>query len=292
MLPPQSLVQHGLQAIHRLPMAGDVKCRNPWSKPLPVAAAMRQPHIDLANAGSSYASFTLDCDSPSWASALGDHPYPSIIVQNRDNHRAHLTWCITNPVHCYTSARAAPLRFLADVNAAYTRQFGSDPGYGGRLTKNPLHANFIAIPAAARAYTLTDLASAILKAGPRLPREVDTTRAGRNCSLFTEAMRYASRNRGDPVLPFVVALNESEYGTAGLDQRECESIARSVERYRTKWQRHTMSFTERQAMRGKRSKRPPAPDSERTTAPWLAMGISRRTYYRRKARGLMPSGTG
>jgi hypothetical protein len=49
---------------------------------------------------------------------------------------------------------------------------------------------------------------------------------------------------------------------------------------------HYQEFIDRQskkgAIGGKISKRKPVPTSEATTKPWLALGISQSTYYRRK----------
>ena len=68
---------------------------------------------------------------------------------------------------------------------------------------------------------------------------------------------------------------------------EVKATAKSIARYC--WKKdgyHYQEFIDRQskkgAIGGKISKRKPVPTSEATTKPWLALGISQSTYYRRK----------
>lgn len=68
---------------------------------------------------------------------------------------------------------------------------------------------------------------------------------------------------------------------------EVKGIARSISRYC--WRKdgyYYQEFIDRQsrkgAIGGKKSKRGVKVDSERSTKPWEAMGISRATYYRRQ----------
>jgi hypothetical protein len=72
-----------------------------------------------------------------------------------------------------------------------------------------------------------------------------------------------------------------------LPYSETKATAKSIAKYC--WKRDAYYYNEfiyRQAIKGSKggkvSKRKPVATSERTKQPWLALGISRRTYYNRK----------
>ena len=119
---------------------------------------------------------------------------------------------------------------------------------------------------------------------------------GRNCYVFHTACPFAYQEirayRGKTykqwetaMIAHCVSLNE------GLPEpmtfNEVKGIAKSISRYC--WRKdgyYYQEFIDRQsrkgAIGGKKSKRGVKVDSERSTKPWEAMGISRATYYRRQ----------
>jgi hypothetical protein len=75
-----------------------------------------------------------------------------------------------------------------------------------------------------------------------------------------------------------------------LPYSEIKATAKSIAKYC--WKRdayHYNEFIYRQALKGSKggkvSKRKPLACSERTTQPWVGLGISRRTYYNHKKLG-------
>ncbi|EAQ6272734.1 TPA: hypothetical protein JLS18_004586 [Escherichia coli] len=121
---------------------------------------------------------------------------------------------------------------------------------------------------------------------------------GRNCTLFDRTRKWAYRaiRQGWPEYDqWLQACYERArvYNlqfSAPLDENEVNGIAKSI----AKWTHGKLSkesfdeyvirahSSEIQSVRGKRSKRNAVVDSEQTIQPWIRLGISRATYYRRK----------
>jgi len=118
----------------------------------------------------------------------------------------------------------------------------ADAGYGQVLSHNPM----VPVPAQRlqtdwlrrQPYPLQELAE-VVPFGWRRPA-VPFTGIGRNCSLFEAGMTWAGSpaNLGVPVLTALMAINAEvarKHGKPSLDAGEVSGIARSVERYRTRW---------------------------------------------------------
>ena len=89
-----------------------------------------------------------------------------------------------------------------------------------------------------RPYPLQEIAE-IVPFGWRRP-VVPSTGIGRNCSLFEAGMKWAGSpvNLGVPVVATLMAINAEvgqKHGKPPLDAGEVSGIAKSVERYRTRW---------------------------------------------------------
>ena len=128
-------------------------------------------------------------------------------------------------------------------------------------------------------YTLDELSS-VIPFGWRKPR-IAQSGIGRNRDLFMATCR------GDcnvPALTIAHSINGdvgASYGRDPLPDSEVAGIARSVERYRRKWERqgHKSTWLGRQAARGRMGGRPRL--YEPGHEPWTVEGISRATWYRR-----------
>ena len=266
-------------------------------------AAWGYPFVEL-RAGNSFPAVIVDLDDPEaraafrLAVALGDIPEPGWYVINPETGHLHAVWGLTRPVHRGHGAKLRPLAELRRVNAFYTHSLGGDPGFTGVLTRNPAHELHVTQwshePVT---YSLSELAAAIPK-GWRVPREYrDAGGVGRNHDVFRRLMRWSGRWRVYPaqleldnVTAQSLAENEklAEEGRIPLDLNETEGIARSVHRYALRnWsdleeRQRSFSFAQSQRAKYPRPNRKPNPASLSSRHPWVAEGVSRATWYRRR----------
>lgn len=279
---PKPLAAHGLRAVHPRPLVGRRTADGFHSQRTAAAAAWQWPCVQIERAGSAYACVTVDVDRRAALSTIPDLPPANWIVRTPAG--AHVTWTLAEPVHAYPEARAAPLEYFRDVSEFLQSELEGDPGYAHVLTRNPIFEHADAIWMRKPPYMLAELAGAI-PAGWKRPR-VALSGVGRNVDTFKAAMQWAGerKNASDPVLPVVLLMNAAlEFP---LPESECRSIARSVERYRERWQAqgwHSPGFRRRQAARGRKGGRPRL--YEPGAEPWTLAGISRAKWYRTRARG-------
>ena len=149
--------------------------------------------------------------------------------------------------------------------------------------------------------TAHDLRRAIPK-GWRVPH-VPTTGEGKNCSLFAALCKLALGGSDEGLLTWARSLNR-EFDPP-LPDAEVRGVWRSVCRYRARWrvQGHQQGWLWKQAARGSKGgliggrkggmasgvvRRAGTP-LEHDRAPWDALGVSRRTWYRH-FRGAKPGG--
>ncbi|MCY4129732.1 MAG: replication initiation protein [Gammaproteobacteria bacterium] len=214
---------------------------------------MRQRYIDLMDAGSAWAGFTLDIDDHNHiAAAISDFPPPNWHVET--NRGAHLTWLLRTPVHKYDHARPHPKQYLKYISNKYGIAFRADPAFNG-MGRNPFHPAARTLPGALKLYTLDELASPIT--GDLKKRPVPKAKMqiiGRNDALFYDLCRYAGRNKhsDEPLQPVAERMNSEMFPDRPLPPAEESSIAKSVEKYRLKWRyEDDTSFIERQRELGR-----------------------------------------
>lgn len=242
-----------------------------------------------------------DIDRPGAAVDWSDRgaPPPSITAMNPANGHAHLIYGLETSVRTAPDAKCAPLRYAAAVDCALQRVLGADPAYSSLICKNPLHPHWRVSSWEPRLYTLADLDSwlDLTPAKDRRKRLPDYG-LGRNCNLFEQLRQWAYKaiRQGWPEFErwqaacFDRALMYNAGFATPLDHQEVKHIARSV----AKWthQRITpAAYAEWRSVQGqrggKRSGEVRRAGSEAEAEPWVALGISRRTYYNRKRAGLV-----
>lgn len=250
----------------------------------------------------------FDIDDPNALYAHEDNhaPAPQYIVVNPANGHAHLFYRLTTPVGKWGASSDKAVMYLTAVYAALARKLGADSGYIGNIAKNPnSQAWHTYTTDAPESYTLGDLAdwldlpswsetAAIRKQG------YDTSTAvGRNVALFhgirKRCYSLADQYSGRKLYREIVALADQYNATfeEPLPSNEIVNTCRSIYHYcsSSRFKAHKAKsdarFSALQAQRGAKSKRPPSATSERTTQPWLALGISRATYYNRKKAGTL-----
>ena len=293
---PDIVRDHGLVETHSYPWAsqGDPHW---FVRRVPTAVAWdRYAELELHSA-TARTALVLDCDTPPLdylTVALGSHlRVPNWICSSPNGH-AHVVYTLARPVLRTEDARRRPLKLLARIAEFYTEAYAADVGYVGVLTHNPVHSRYRDTTTWLRdqAWTLEELAEPIPR-GWRIPKKPATIE-GRNCTLFLATMRYFGK-RGNQdmgtdigtVLTWIETAFDEWYAregnTAGWHRNECLWIAKSVTRYCRENIRHprmTAKFRGRQAHKGRKSGEVRRRGSIEEAQPWLALEISRRTYFR------------
>ena len=306
---PSIVKNHGLRAAHPRPLVSHGK-----SPGAPFTSFRTTPkkawsfaELEYANAGSSTAALVVDCDDPDkMGYGLLDLPAPSWTVTRISNGHAHCAWTLEAPVYKYATARRDPQRYLATVSEFYAETVAADPGFTGLLCHNPAprfcQDEFTTTWGREEPFTLDELAN-VIPFNWRPPR-VRRTGVGRNSDLFEAGLKWAGRQANADTAAFT-ALHIANQGLdPRLDDPEIVAMARSIERYRARWAAHgwhSPRWIAKQAARGKAggiksgaSKRAQGvqgplrqssePGSNEELKPWEAEGISRRTWYRRRAK--------
>ena len=296
---PPKVRAHGLRDAHVWPLVARIKGE---SFRVHASKAWSFPSIELRTAN-SWPCLILDCDDPDaalealytnhWTKGGGVAlPRPNWTAQRRSSGHLHVVYCLSRSVHRGAGSRAAPLRRYARVSEFYRQAIRADAGYNGVLTHNPMcggrrsgSGELITTWGRCDPYSLDELAQ-VMPRGWRLPR-APMTEAGRNCALFKALMRWSgqSRNWGVDVLEQALAMNAQF--EPPMEYREVLGIAKSVNKIQARnlaSGRTQQQFSFIQSARGRKSKRKPNPNSERTLKPWEAEGISRRWHYELKRR--------
>lgn len=261
---PAKVRAHGLSDAHARPLVGrrrgTGRSLSTWrTSP---QQAWRLPFLELRTAN-SYPAIILDCDDPErLVDALSSQrvPEPSWTVTSLDSGHHQAVWSLAKPIHRYPEARPRPLIFLQRMIDYYTWVAGADPGYVGVLTRNPMAA---ADPDTSTSwgcrdpYSLQQLAK-FVPSDWKEPRPAFSG-VGRNVDMFFSLMRWAGReaNRDLPVLLIAEKINEhyASEGQGRLPTNEIRATARSVERYRRRWEAagwHRPAWIESRRRRGRR----------------------------------------
>ena len=231
-------------------------------------------------------------------------PAPNITVKNPRNGHAHLLYALTLPVRTAPDSSASALKYAAVIERALCEKLGADVNYSGLICKNPFHQEWQVVEWRWELYTLDELADYLdLSASAR--RRVDKDYGmGRNWYLFEKGRKWSYRaiRQGWPAFsPWLDAvIQRVEMYNASLpvplSPAECRAIGKSIAKYTyRKFSPEGFSAvqaargrkggnansSENQAIKGQKSKRVAVATSARTLKPWVTLGISRATYYRK-----------
>lgn len=261
-------------------------------------AALKKSHIQPNHPRlRRWLVFDLDHDDSYFRAEERNLPDPHFITVNPENGHAHVGYLLEKGVGWFDSSRQTPISLYRAVERGIANRIDADLSYHGFLCKNPFHSSWKTHWQAQRPYDLVRLADCLGKEEKNYTRG-PTVGFGRNCTLFDRLRQDAYRE----VIPFKReksseskflsmlegdALRMNRRFAAPLMQAEVRGIARSVSRW--VWERFsTARFseiqTERANLRWKKS-----PLILEKAKPWEGEGISRRTWYRRKAKGSPPS---
>ena len=241
--------------------------------------------------------FFFDIDRSDAVMAWHDEtlPMPYWTAQTQKNGHAHICYKLEIPLCTSEFGSQKAIAYASKIQVGLANKLGADVGYSHLITKNPFHKDWRVTFWTEQAYTLDYLAD-FVELPKKLSKEQEVLGLGRNCIMFDTVRKWAYKairaHRGST---FDVWLGEvlkqcKNVNNAFLEPllySEVKATAKSIARYC--WKKdgyHYQEFIDRQskkgAIGGKISKRKPVPTSEATTKPWLALGISQSTYYRRK----------
>ena len=241
--------------------------------------------------------FFFDIDRSDAVMAWHDEnlPMPYWTAQTQKNGHAHICYKLEIPLCTSEFGSQKAIAYASKIQVGLANKLGADVGYSHLITKNPFHKDWRVTFWTEQAYTLDYLAD-FVELPKKLNKNQEVLGLGRNCTLFDTVRKWAYKairaHRGGT---FDVWLGEvlkqcKNVNNAFLEPllySEVKATAKSIARYC--WKKdgyHYQEFIDRQskkgAIGGKISKRKPVPTSEATTKPWLALGISQSTYYRRK----------
>jgi hypothetical protein len=223
----------------------------------------------------SWIIFDIDYAGAAFAWEKARLPPPTITVSNPANGHAHLYYGLQTPVGLSDLARRAPVNYAAAIQAAFHARLCADPGYAGRIAKNPFHDAWKSLWVQ-HLYDLSELAEYVTLA-KRLPRR-ENFGVGRNCTLFDELRPWSyqwvreykrngasARQWHDAVLGQASRMNIFD---TPLALNEVTAIAKSVAKWT--WRHFTDArFSEIQSARGKLGGRP------KTTTLWRTLGCTR-----------------
>lgn len=162
----------------------------------PRGSALEKRYIQLNPPNQRvFITFDIDrCTSPYEAYDC-DLPQPLWYVLNPQNGHGHLIYGLITPVYTTRAARLRPLQWLAAIEAGMRRKLGSDPMYGGLISKNPwCKTGWIVYNTSKMLYDLSYLSEWVELIHPpsKSPRE-EVAGLGRNCEIFENVRVWAYR---------------------------------------------------------------------------------------------------
>jgi hypothetical protein len=190
-----------------------------------------------------------------------------------------------------------PLKYAAAVENALRKKLAADTGYSGLICKNPNHDHWKIAVWQPELYTLDWLADFLDLNAANDKEIVADYGLGRNCTLFDKTRKWSYRDirQGWPQYDqWLQAYNERNSANNlqfadPLDQNEVSVIAKSI----AKWTHRKLtkgSFdayvirthsSEIQKIRGVKSGLSRRVNSFSESKPWVDLGVSRSTWYRR-----------
>jgi len=222
-------------------------------------------------------------------------PAPTLTITNPENGHAHLLYALETSIRTAPDGKMKPLRYAAAVENALRKKLGADTGYSGLICKNPNHSHWKIAVWQPELYTLDWLADSLDLNAANDKEIVADYGLGRNCTLFDKTRKWAYRaiRQGWPEYDqWLQACYErtTAYNlqfSDPLDDNEINGIAKSIAKWtyskfsEDSFREYVMKThsSEIQAKRGSMSNKGGRPSLGQ---PWLLIGVSRATYFRRK----------
>lgn len=261
----------------------------------PKCTAIQKPYIQH-NPPCLVSSLVFDIDRQDAYFAWSDAnlPVPTWIAKNRQNGHAHIGYMLLAPVCTTHRAKQNVIQYLAKIEQAYSLALGADRGYTGLITKNPCHGTWENHTFGVQPYDLNYLADFVELQELKTDLK-EVSGLGRNCMMFDTVRYWAYKairaHRGSTFAIWLGKVleqcqNANSAFIEPLPYSEVKATAKSIARYC--WKKdgyHYQEFIDRQSRKGKlggiQSGIIRRKDSVTEKKPWLILGISRATYYRR-----------
>lgn len=217
-------------------------------------------------------------------------PPPTFVAINRDNGHAHAAYLLDTPVSAFAKSSRKAVSFYEDVERGLTHKMGADRAYSGFLSKCPLSSRWETDWQAVTPYRLDTLNDYLDKSDKRKAPIIERSAIGRNVSTFDALRAVAYREcltfkkAGKKLEDFILMLRHVADATnctfpLRLSNAEIKSLVQSVARW--VWEKFSVErFSRIQRDRG--LKRWSKTVTLTSTMPWLAAGVSRRTWERKR----------
>ena len=213
--------------------------------------------------------FVLDLDYESALSeilySLDGIPMPNFVAETPNSGRLHAFFELKTPIYTTDASRQKPIMLANAVYLRLQQLFGSDVGYSGLISKNPIHEQWRTYSLRKKPYTLTELSSKLdidWQEAKKPPKQHEAIGLGRNCYIFHTARHWAyveiRKYRGKTynvwlqgVIDHCLKLNEGI--TEPMQYNEIKGIAKSISRYCWKKDAYCyQEFIDRQSRKGKK----------------------------------------
>lgn len=214
------------QGIYRYPREQALTMRNIQTNPRSTVARLV---IDVDHPNAVLRAFGIGLPKPSW-------------VAESPTGRGHVGYLLSIPVNTLRDDQRA-VKLASRVEEALRRELDGDPGYGGHLTKNPMHPDWEVRWGDAALHTLANMAHELGTLPERRTRtgyRTDAAGLGRNCLLFEEARTWSYEavrrywDDGPELFTDVVHDHVAELNrqlTTPLPPSEIKAIANSISRW-------------------------------------------------------------
>jgi len=219
---------------------------------------------------------------------------PYWTAQTQKNGHAHICYKLEIPLCTSEFGSQKAIAYASKVQAGLANKLGADVGYSHLITKNPFHKEWRVTFWSEQAYTLDYLAD-FVELPKKLSKKQEVLGLGRNCAMFDTVRKWAYKairaHRGsiyntwlDAVIKHCLSVNEAFLEP--LPYSEVKATAKSIATYCWKKDAYCyQEFIDRQSRKGSlgglQSGIVRRKNSVTEKQPWLVLGISRATYYRR-----------
>jgi hypothetical protein len=278
--------------------------------------AIKYPHIQIPNSKIAISSMVFDIDyqdaAYSWEKA--NLATPTWISINPETKHAHIGYMLESPVYTGVNASLKAISYFKNIRYCYSAELNADIQYRELITKNPFHKKWDNI-VYGKLYSLNELAEYVDLKNPK--HRTNLIIEGRNCLLFEELRHFAysvfNKYKNDLEKYLVVleqkALIINKDFPMPLELSEVRIVVKSIYKYVVRnFNKEKLSENQKKVRLyvGKRtceriqafptetvenvsemlniSKRTVYRHKEKKIkqTPWIDLGISRATYYRKR----------